>query len=92
MFDTSLEDLPPGPELAAALATCDLSEMSDGELLDVARAAQRLAAWAESRQLDAAAAFADHRCPHSGTQLSLKFDEPLVDGSDVSGNRRCGTV
>ena len=65
MFDPPLESLTPGPDLAAAVGGCDLTELSDDEVLEVARSAQRLAAWAESRQLDAVAAFADQRATES---------------------------
>ncbi|MBA2533133.1 MAG: DUF222 domain-containing protein [Nocardioidaceae bacterium] len=82
MFDQEMVSLLPGPALAAALGAVDLSSCSDVELLDVARAAQRLAGWAESRQLDAVAAFGDRRAPES---LPFRFPGPGGEQAVSSG-------
>jgi len=82
MFDQVIGSVLPGPALAAALGKVDLASCSDVELLDVARAAQRLAGWAESCQLDAVAAFADRRCPVSQPE---RFPGPGGEGAVVAG-------
>jgi len=82
MFDhAALESTQPGPDLAQALSDCDVSALTAEQLLDVARAAQRVAAWAESCQLDAVAAFADHRAPESEPDRRPElFGERAVTG------------
>ena len=51
------------PAAAAAVADLDPRELSDDQLLEVAAAGKRLAAWAESLTLDAVAGFCDQRGP-----------------------------
>jgi hypothetical protein len=63
MFESSIGTLAPGPELAATVADLDPRELSDDQLLEVAAAGKRLAAWAESLMLDAVAGFCDRRGP-----------------------------
>ncbi|WLQ05431.1 hypothetical protein [Arthrobacter oryzae] len=49
----ALSAQPPGAELARRLSECDLEALTPTELFDYVRAAQRLAAWAESLRQDA---------------------------------------
>ncbi|MGH3498348.1 MAG: hypothetical protein ACRDP1_12885 [Nocardioidaceae bacterium] len=42
MFDSRICTLVPGPELAAAIAACDLSGLDAGETLSVVAACRRL--------------------------------------------------
>jgi hypothetical protein len=49
----ALSAQPPGAELARRLSECDLEALTPAELFDYVRAAQRLAAWAESLRQDA---------------------------------------
>jgi hypothetical protein len=48
----SWADLPPGPDLAAALAEAEQHGMDDFELAEAMAAYQRLSSWAEARQMD----------------------------------------
>ncbi|NUT35802.1 MAG: DUF222 domain-containing protein [Hamadaea sp.] len=50
---------PAGPDLAVALAACDLSQVDGGARIDALVAAGRLASWAQSMLLCAMAAVAD---------------------------------
>lgn len=64
MFDSSIASAPPGPQLAAALAGCDLSELDADQTLTWLSAWQRMAGWVEAAALQGAAHFADLRNGH----------------------------
>src|SRR5260370_13971819 len=51
----SVEGMRPGPELASALAGVDLSAVDEFEVVEVLKAGRRLASWAASLEVRAAA-------------------------------------
>jgi Domain of unknown function (DUF222) len=73
----SVEGMPPGPGLAALLAGVDLSAIEEYEVVEVLKAGRRLASWATSLELRAAAEL-EHRTVASeaemwGTDRAVEF-------------------
>ncbi|MGH3648206.1 MAG: hypothetical protein ACRDTM_13660, partial [Micromonosporaceae bacterium] len=63
-----LAEMPPGPELARVLAELDRSQLNGHDLVTVARARTRLAAWAQGELLADLAEIA--HCPAGGPDAS----------------------
>ena len=64
MFDPSVASMTPGPQLAAALAGCDLADMDADQTLTWLSAWQRMAGWVEAASVQGVAHFADLRNGH----------------------------
>lgn len=76
MFDPSIASMAPGPQLAAALAGCDLAELDADETLTWLAGWQRMAGWVEAASVHGVAHFADLRAPvppgaNSSTRLPV---------------------
>jgi hypothetical protein len=78
MFEDLDYAIAPGPELATLLAGVDLSAAFDCDLIDVIMAAERLAAWVASVQLEAMAEFGRRR-PVIGVHSGQLLDEFAED-------------
>jgi Domain of unknown function (DUF222) len=63
---SGLEDMTPGPELAAMLSRLDPGDVSDAyDLVEVAAACERLKAWADAIEIETAAVLAGHPVCHA---------------------------
>jgi hypothetical protein len=62
MFEPQITELPPGPELAAALSRCELVDLDADQALTWLAGWQRMAGWVDSQTLRGVAHFADLRC------------------------------
>ncbi|WP_028923119.1 HNH endonuclease signature motif containing protein [Pseudonocardia acaciae] len=78
---TGLAGLPPGPELAAALATIDPAQASNGEIITVLRAWSRLRAQVDARFL-AVVAEVGRRDPDSELHEVARLSAPARYGAD----------
>ena len=58
-----LDELPPGPALAAWLSGTEVRSLSEWDLPGVASGYHRLAAWAQARELEAVAEMASRTPP-----------------------------
>jgi hypothetical protein len=76
-----LVDVPPGPELAAALSTIDLARVPNGEIIEVLRARSRQRAHEEARFL-AVVAEVGRRDPWGGLGEVARLGEPARYGAD----------
>ena len=76
-----LAELSPGPELAAALATVDLSEVPNGEIIAVLQARSRQRAHEEAQFL-AVVAEVGRRDPDAGLDEVARLREPARFGAD----------
>ncbi len=81
---TELAAQPVGAELARRLAETDLEALTPMELFHYVRAAQRLAAWAESLKEEAVQRYCDGSDPRDGVPLH----EGGNAGAGNSGRRR----
>src|ERR1700724_3730129 len=68
----SVEGMRPGPELASALAAVDLSAVDEFEVVEVLKAGRRLASWAASLEVRAAAEL-ERRTVASDGQDAVEF-------------------
>jgi hypothetical protein len=80
---TALAAQPVGAELARRLAETDLEALTPMELFDYVRAAQRLAAWAESLKEEAVQRY----CGGSGLRDGVPLHEGRAAGAGNSGRR-----
>jgi hypothetical protein len=76
-----LAELPPGPELAAALATVDLAQVPNGEIITVLQARSRQRAHEEAQFL-AVVAEVGRRDPDAGLHEVARLCEPTRFGAD----------
>jgi hypothetical protein len=81
---TVLSAQPVGAELARRLAETDLEALTPTELFHYVRAAQRLAAWAESLKEEAVQRYCGGPDPREGLPLPERRDA----GAGNSGRRR----
>ncbi|HXA60373.1 MAG TPA: hypothetical protein VNW94_14540, partial [Streptosporangiaceae bacterium] len=68
----SVAGMLPGPDLAAVLAGVDLSAVDEFEVVEVLKAGRRLASWAASLEVRAAAEL-ERRAVASGGQDAVEF-------------------
>jgi hypothetical protein len=61
VFEPAFSEMPPGPELALLLGAQECDRLDDFDVVEMARAARRLASWAASLELGAIAELAARR-------------------------------